>query len=266
MIEARRAAQEAVRLDSSQSSAWRTLAWVSHYLDWDHPTAEREFQRAIALDPEEPRALEWYTGFLIDLGRFDEALSFTRRAQNAAPRWQMPVATNGYIYYVTGHLDLAVAQYEQALKWDPNFGVAVQQLGRVYLAQGHHALAIEQLRRANQLMGDVPFAVADLGYALGVSGLRSEAQKMRSDLIARRKQGFYPAFVLAEIELGLGDADAALEWLERARDEGNVGWNAPSADPFYDPVRTHPRFVRLLQSMHLTMFPASATTPTAGSR
>src|SRR5262249_52958752 len=86
LMEAKRAAQESLRLDPSQSSAWRSLGWVSHYLEWDHPTAEREFLQAIALDPQEPRALEWYTGFLLDLGRFDEALIYTRRAQKAAPR------------------------------------------------------------------------------------------------------------------------------------------------------------------------------------
>ena len=251
LTEAKRAAQESLRLDPSQSSAWRSLAWVSHYLEWDHPTAEREFLKAIALDPQEPRALEWYTGFLMDLGRFDEALIYTRRAQNAAPRWLIPVTTNGYIYYNTGRFDLAIVQYERALEWDPNFGVAAQQLGRVYLAQGRHALAIEQLRRSTQLMGDVPFAVADLGYALGVAGRRSEAQQMLSDLLAKRKQGHYPAFALAEIELGLGNTEAALDWLERACDEGTVGWNLPSADPFYNQVRTHPRFVRLLRRMNL---------------
>src|SRR5262249_23009641 len=158
LMEAKRAAQESLRLDPSQSSAWRSLGWVSHYLEWDHPTAEREFLQAIALDPQEPRALEWYTGFLLDVGRFDEALIYTRRAQKAAPRWLIPVATNGYIYYDTGQFDLAIAQYERALEWDPNFGVAIQQLGRVYLAQGRYERAIEQLRRSTQLMGNVPFA------------------------------------------------------------------------------------------------------------
>jgi tetratricopeptide (TPR) repeat protein len=249
--EAKRASEEALRLDPLQSAAWRSLAWVSHYLEWDHPRAEERFLKAIALDPQEPRALEWYTNFLMDLGRFDEALTYTRRAQNASPRWLLPVATNGYLYYLTGHMDLAIAQYERALEWDPNFGLAVQQLGRVYLAQRRDALAIEQFRRSSQLMGDVPFAAADLGYALAVTGRRPEAQKMLSEFVAARERGYYPAFVLAEIDLGLGNTDAALDWLERACDEGNVGWNLPSADPLYDPVRTHPHFVRLMERMHL---------------
>ncbi len=251
LTEAKRAAEESLRLDPSQASAWRTLGWVSHYLEWDHPKAEQQFLKAIALDAQEPRALEWYTGFLMDLGRIDDALKYSRLAQSAAPRWLIPVATNGYIYYLTGHTDLAIAQYERALEWDPNFGVAMQQLGRVYLAQGRRSEAIEQLRRANQLMGDVPFATADLGFALGVSGKRSEAQQLLAAALAKRDESYYPAFVLAEIELGLGNTEAALDWLERACDEGNVGWNLPSADPFYDRVRTHPRFIRILQRMHL---------------
>src|SRR5262249_12545394 len=232
--EAKRASEEALRLDPSQSAAWRSPAGVSHYLERDHPRAEEAFLKAIALDPQEPRALEWYTEFLMDLGRFDEALIYTRRAQSASPRWLIPVATNGYLYYLTGHMDLAIAQYERALEWDPNFGLAVQQLGRVYLAQRRGALAIEQFRRSSQLMGEVPFAAADLGYALAVTGRRSEAQKMLSEFAGARDRGYYPAFVLAEIELGLGNTDAALDWLERACDEGNVGWNLPSADPLYD--------------------------------
>ena len=106
-------------------------------------------------------------------------------------------------------------------------------------------------------MGDVPFAVADLGYALGIAGQRSEAQQLMADVIARRRRDYYPAFVLAEIELGLGNTDAALDWLERACDEGNVGWNLPSADPFYDRVRSHPRFIRVLHRMNLPTPPAN---------
>jgi hypothetical protein len=88
-------------------------------------------------------------------------------------------------------------------------------------------------------------------YALAVTGHRRDAEAMVTDFIARRERGYYPAFAIGQILVGLGDVDGALGWLERAADERNMGFWLPSAEPIYDPIRSHPRFVRLMERMHL---------------
>ena len=110
---------------------------------------------------------------------------------------------------------------------------------------------MEQLRKSNELMGQVPFTLGDLGYALGVSGARAEAERMLSALLRKREAGAYPAFPIALIQMGLGRTDATLDWLERAGDERHMGYYLPSIDPIYDPLRSNPRFIALMQRANL---------------
>jgi hypothetical protein len=100
-------------------------------------------------------------------------------------------------------------------------------------------------------MGAVPFTLGDLGYALAVGGQREEAERLLHELGGRRDRGFYPAFPLGEIELGLGHIDVALDWLDQAIDERYTGFYLPSADPIYAPLRSHPRFRTMLARMNL---------------
>jgi tetratricopeptide (TPR) repeat protein len=246
MAQAQVEAREALRLDPSLSEAWRVLAWTSHYLDWDQKTAEREFQRAIQLDPRNEGALFWYSEFLLEMRRFDEAAVYSRRAQDAAPRWLMPVVGAGNIQMMSGHVELALPEYQRALALDPNFGVAYEFLGLAHLKQGRSDEALGELQKANELLGHVPFSLGGLGYGLGVTGRHVEAEAMLADLLHRRDGGYYPAFPIAQIELGLGRSDVALDWLERAAVERHVGYYFPTVDPMYDPVRTNPRFVRIV--------------------
>jgi hypothetical protein len=106
------------------------------------------------------------------------------------------------------------------------------------------------LRKSNELLGEVPFSIGDLGYALAVTGARGEAERMLADIDGKRTQGFYPALPLAMISMGLGRHDAALEWMARAADERQVGYYMPSVDPIDDPVRADPRFPALLRRMN----------------
>jgi tetratricopeptide (TPR) repeat protein len=239
-------AREALRLNPALADGWRTLGYASHYLDWDQKAAETEFRRAIELEPRYQGALFWYSEFLLDLGRFDEALTYSRRAQEVAPRGLMPIVGTGNAYLMNGHVELAIPEYERALELDPHFGVAVHFKGLAHLAQGRHAQALEELRSANELLGGVPVTIGSLGYALGITGKRQEAEEMLADLLRKRERGYYPAFPIAQIQLGLGRTDAALDWLERAADERHVGYYFPLVDPIYDGVRTYPRFAQLM--------------------
>jgi tetratricopeptide (TPR) repeat protein len=251
MTQARSEAQQAVRLDPSAGPPWKVLAFVSHYLDWDHPRAETEFHKAIALSPRDPGAHSWLGDFLVDMRRFDEARTAYKQAHDVNPRWLEPTAFAGNVHLFAGNADLAIAEYRRTLESEPNFGLGNHFLGRAYLAKGLHDQAIAQLRKSNDLLGQVPFSIGDLGYALALAGKSAEAEALVADLIARRERGYYPAFAIAVIRLGLGEVEAALDWLERAADERHMGFYMPSVDPTYDTVRSHPRFKAIMTRARL---------------
>ena len=251
MKEARREAEEARRLDPSLSSGWRVLGFVNHYVDWDHQQAERNFRRAIELDPQDRSAQSWYGDFLVDMRRFDEARAAYTRAHDTDPRWLEPLILAANVYTFTGQPTMAIVEQRRTLESEPNYGLGIHYLGRSYLASRDWPSAIEYLRKSNALIGAVPFTLGDLGFALAVSGQRDEAIRMRDELIARRGKSYYPAFPIAEIEVGLGNTDAALDWLERAVDERHTGFYLPSADSVWDAIRATPRFRALMARMHL---------------
>jgi tetratricopeptide (TPR) repeat protein len=251
ITDARREAQQALRLDASLAAPWRVLAMANHFIDWNHSAAEQQFRTAIARDPRDAVALSWFAEFLIDLGRFDEAAEFARRAQDASPRWLEPITVAGNVYYFTRHAELAIAEYQRALDIEPGYGLANHFLGRALLARNEYPKAVLQLRKSNELLGEVPFSIGDLGYALAKAGERDEAARIREDLIERRAHPYYPAFPIAEIEVGLGRTDSALEWLDRAVGERHVGYYLPSVDPIYEPLRADPRFRTLLARLNV---------------
>jgi tetratricopeptide (TPR) repeat protein len=250
MTQAKREAERALMLDPASAGPLRVLAAIDHYHHWDHASAERLFRQSIDLDASGV-ALSWFSEFLMDLRRFEEAVQVITRAQDVVPRWLEPKTVAGNIHLFTGHPELAIAEYQRALAIEPHFGLANHFLGRAYLASGKHDLAIAQLRKSHELMGQVPFTMGDLGYALAVTGARDEAERMLADLEQRRGREFYPAYPIAAIHLGLGRTDAALEWLERAVDEQHLSYYLPSVEPMFDPIRSHPRFRALLKRMNL---------------
>lgn len=162
------------------------------------------------------------------------------------------------LHTIRRHFDIAEAEYRRALDVGPTHGLGNHFYGRLLLLRGDTAAGIARLRKSNELLGEVPFSVADLGYALGVGGEREEAEALLATLRLRRERGYYPAFAIAIVELGLGRTEAALDWLDRAADERHLGFYLPSADPIYEPIRAHPRFRALMERIRLAP-------PTSGS-
>lgn len=183
--------------------------------------------------------------------RFNEGRAAYARAHDADPRWLQPLIFAANIYTFTGQPALAILEQRHALESEPNYGFGVHFLGRSSLGSGDWRMAIEYLRKSNEIIGAVPFTLGDLGFALARGGQRDEAVRMRDDLIGRRDNGYYPAFPIAAIEVGLGNTESALDWLERAVDERQPGFYMPSVEPIWDAIRGTPRFRTLLARMHL---------------
>lgn len=240
-------ALRAIALDPRLAYARRALAAVSHWYDYDHVLAEQQFRAAIAAAPNEAGTRNWYAEYLIDMRRFDEALASARASEERDPGWLVPQVNRGNVLLYAGHPEEAILVYRQALEIEPGHGIARHQLAHAYVVMNRFDEAVTEFERANRDIGSTPFSMASLAYGLARAGRRAEAEEMLRDFERRRKEGFYPAFVLAKTHVGLGNVEQALDWLEISVDEKLYGYYMPSVDQVWDPLREHPRFRRVLQ-------------------
>jgi TolB-like protein/DNA-binding SARP family transcriptional activator len=247
----RAAAERALALDSTLAEAHTTLAYGSFVFDRDWRAAEQGFRRAIALEPGYATARHWYGDFLGGRGDLEGYLHEIRLAHALDPLSLMIGTEVGRALWALRRNDEAVTQLQQVLRADPLFAEAHATLGRVYIQQGRLAEAIDALQKAVELRGRDALDVAELAYAYGVAGMRTEAQRLRAELEARSRREYVQPTVMAVVYTGLGEHERAFDWLERAAAERD-GWLAESFFyPTYDPLRSHPRYARLLQVLEL---------------
>jgi tetratricopeptide (TPR) repeat protein len=210
---ARAAALRALELDSSLAEAHTSLALVKTAYEWDYASAEKEFTRAIELNPNYATAHHWYAHYLAIKRRFPEALNEIQRAHDLDP---YSLVINGFwgdALYYSGDYERALAQLRAMLDLDPSIKpVVYEQLARVYEQQGDYARAIEQRREALILSGAAQDA-ASLANAYAAGG--AEAYWRKRVEVARRPPEA-SALDLAILYARQGDRDAALKSLERA--------------------------------------------------
>ena len=246
---ARDAANRAVALDDSLAEAHTALAGYLHVFEWDWAGAEREYRRAIALDPNEPTAHLWYGLLLEQVGRFDEAIVERRRAVDLDP-----LAANAGLASAlrrAGRFDLARAAYRDVIDHHPGYWQAHDGFGRLLEATGSLAEAIPEFERASALAGHTSEPTAGLARVLALSGRRSDAlrliEKLRAD--ATRSGIYHP--VVATALVAVGDTNAAMQWLMISHRQRNPGLVEIGQDPRYAALRGDSRFQDLLKSVGL---------------
>src|SRR5579864_3849381 len=248
---AKAAAVKALQLDDSLAEAHSSLGMIYFFDEWKWPLAEREFQRAIALNPNYSIAHTWYGLNLAAVGRFDEALTQVRRAQELDPLSLIVDTDVGRILYLSRHYGQAIEAYRKVLDLDPNFGRAHTRLGMALAAEREFGPAREEFRKALQLSGPDPYIYGLLGYTQALSGNREAARQLLRQLLQRSHREYVPPFSMALICIGLGDRQAALDWLDRAYQDHSTLMVYAKTDPLLDPLRSEPRFAALLQRMNL---------------
>ena len=251
MGKAKTYALRALEIDASSGWGLMTLAAVGHWYDFDHEQSEARYREALAASPRDAGVRSWYAELLLDLQRFDEALEQSLAAEEQDPGWLEveTVRANGYLF--SGRPEQAIPIYLKALEREPNHGLSRFFLGQAYLASGRHAQAVAELRRADDAMGHAPFSQAGLAYAVARAGGRMEAEAILAEMTNKRNDGYYPAFAIAVVHMGLGDAETALDWLDRAYDERLMGYHMPNVEVIWAPLRSHPRFRDLLRRLDL---------------
>jgi tetratricopeptide (TPR) repeat protein len=246
---AKAAALKALEIDDTLAEAHASLGWTKAFYDWEWSGAEREFQRAIELNPRYGDAHLMYGAALRKMGRVEEAVAEYRRAQELDPLSLSSSAFLGVTFYEGRQYDQAIEQERKTLELDPNFTQANAVLGFAYAQKSMHKEAIAQFEKGLVVSPGDTRTLTGLGYAYAVAGRRAEAQKVLDQLTELSKEKYVGADGMALIYTGLGEKDKAFEWLEKAFEEHAVG--DIKAWPPFDPLRPDPRFADLLRRMNL---------------
>jgi tetratricopeptide (TPR) repeat protein len=214
--------------------------------EWDLAACEKEFRRAIELDPNYTTAHHWYSHCLLPLGRTKESLAESKRALELEPL-QLVVGTHlGWHYLYARQYDQAIAQFRNTLELDPAFPQAQRYAAWGYLQKGMYSEAIAALRSALNSLGRDPKIEGELGYALGVAGRRAEALAMFEGLGHLSATRYVSPYSVALVHAGLGDRDQALDWLEKAYAERSDYMPYLSLEPMLDSLRSDQRFAALV--------------------
>jgi serine/threonine-protein kinase len=244
---ARTAALKALELDDMLAQAHTALAVVKFGYDWDWSGAEREFKRAIELNPSDSEAHEQYGFYLAFMGQFDEAIAEMRRAQELDPISLVKITGVGQVLLLARRYDESIEQCRRALEMDPNLGFAHWLLGLAYMYKGTYEPAIQALQKSIPLSGDSPDEPASLGLAYALSGKSGEARKIMEELKQRSKRKYLSSIIIANLHAALGEKDQAFALLDKAYDERDTLLILLKVEPMFDPLRSDPRFTDLLR-------------------
>jgi len=245
---AKAAALKALQLDDKLAEAHTGLAraLVESY---DMAGSIREFQRAIALNPNYANAHHWYGAILGALGRFDEAIAEGKRAIELDPLSSIINADLGLTLLNARRYDEAIAQLRKALEIDPTFYFAQYNLGMVLQLKGDLPAAIAEYTKAQQLSDDLGASVM-LATGKAQSGDKEAAVQMLTELEELSRHRFVPSYWRAPLYLSLGNRNEATQWLEKGvADHEGVAITWIKVDPLLDPLRGDPRFEALVQKV-----------------
>jgi TolB-like protein/DNA-binding winged helix-turn-helix (wHTH) protein/Flp pilus assembly protein TadD len=245
------AARKALELDDTLAEAHTALGSIQHRSKWNWVEAEREFRRAVELNPNYSPAYQFYALYLSSMGRQQEALDAIRRALELEPASPIINAAAARQLIFARQYDLAIEQLQKALELEPNFMVAHVRLGLVYERKGIYENAVAELGKARTLSQDNPFVIAALGHAYSLSGNRKRAQELLAELKQLSKKRYVSGYDMAVIYCGLREPEQAFAWLEKAYQDREGSLVYLKVEPWLDPIRADPRFAQLVRRVGL---------------
>ena len=248
---AKSAAMRALEFDSTLAEAHASMAHILFEFDHDWTAAEREYRRAIELDPSYPNAHHWYGGFLSAMGRHDEALQHALTARALDPLSPIIQTWVGLRHYFAGRYDDAIAEYQDAVELGRDFAPAHWHLGWAYEQTGRFKEGVSEAERALAIDGGNLVYLASLSHAYARAGMEGKARAALARLAQASRSRHISSYHAAVIHIALGDTNAGLDWLERAFDEQSPWIGYLGVDPRVDPVRSAPRFDDLLRKARL---------------
>ena len=246
---AKAAAMKALELDDSLSEAHNSLAFCLEGFDWDFGSAEKEFLRAIELNPGYATAHHWYAWHLSLVGRNSEAIAEMRKAENLDPLSLIINADLAELLLIAHLPDESIQQSRKTLEMDANFALAHNQMGQGYLEKHMFGEAVAEIQKAIQLSGGSPTFTANLARAYAASGQKAAAMEQLNDLKKRSASGDPHSSEIAMIYAALGNSDQAMTWLDKSYEQRfNPGI---LLRPGFDPLRSDSRFQDLVRRIGL---------------
>jgi serine/threonine protein kinase len=248
---AKAAAMQALEIDDTLPEAHTSLGLVKEHFEWDWTGAEREFRRAIELNPNSATAHHWYGDYLANMGRSEEGLRETKKAQELDPLSLIINTTLAKQLYLAGKNDQAVEQLRKVLDIDAKFAPARPLLEEVYAGMGKQKEAVAEREKILSLSGS-PELAASIEEDFSKGGYKGVLQSWLDGLTEISKYGYISPYNIAQAYMRMGEKEKTFSWLEKAYEEHDSGLVSLAVEPMFDPIRSDPRFKDLLRRMKLS--------------
>ncbi len=239
-------AEKALQLDDSLAEPHAALAWVS-ISDWDFPNAEREFKRAIQLNPSLAIAHTWYAQFLGIMKRYPEAFAQAELVLQIAPGSPEPSTHAVAPYLQGGRVDEAIKHWRSITQLQPDYWVPHFFLGEAYFKKGMYPKAVAEAEESMRLSERSVLNVSLLASAYAKAGEREKALQLAHDLETGRR----PSLALARVYAALGENDKALAELESMYQDRRPALPFVNDWPEFDPLHQDPRYQDLRRRIGL---------------
>ncbi len=257
---AKAAVSRALEIDSTLAEAHVSLAIILQHYEWNWLESEKEYERAIELDPTYATALHWYGILLLMMRRDEEAIATSEKAIRLDPL-SLPIgASLGMVYLATHQYEKAETQCLKVIEMDSSFAMARTVLATVHIEMGLYDKAIDELKAVAALPTSTPEDIAYLGYGYARGGRANEARRILAELSARAKQRYVPPAFFSSIYAGLGDMDEAFKWIEKAYEERDFYLDGLPRAIEGTPFGADPRAIDLMRRMGLNPPPRAAGT------
>jgi TolB-like protein/Tfp pilus assembly protein PilF len=248
---AKAAAEKALGIDDTLAEAHASLGLIAPFFDWDWREAEQQFRRAIELNPNYATAHHWYgDGYLMPMGRIDEALAEVRRARELDPLSPIIITDVGKELYLARRYDEALAELQKALELNPNFISAEKWLASVYMDKGKYKEALALVERMKPAIGEADYTVS-VASVYALMGRQREARRLLARLLDLAQRKYVDPGQIASVYLRLGEKDQAFAWFEKAYAAKSAHMTSLKVWSLYDPLRSDPRFADLVRRVGL---------------
>ena len=249
------AAIKALEIDDTLAEAHTAFGSVKALYKWDWTGAEREFKRAIALDPSNAHAHNRSVLFLMWMGRFDEGLTESKRAEDLDPLSPTIVGDAGYAYLAARQYDDSIIQCKKAIDLEPSAMWLHAMIAWAYARKGDYAQAISEYEKMGSqgygVSAENQLIASGLGWIYAVAGRRKDAERVIQDFNKLSSTASVDPLWVAEIYSGLKDKERAFEFLEKSYRQHSANLAYLKPDPFWDNLRSDPRYADLLRRMGL---------------
>jgi TolB-like protein/DNA-binding winged helix-turn-helix (wHTH) protein/lipoprotein NlpI len=248
---ARSSAKRALELEPGLAEGFLALGDVRRMLEWDWRGAESAYTQSIALNPSQENAHRRYGAMLVAVSRWPEAVREAERAQELDPLCLVVATSAAWVRYLTGDYEAAMEHCRRTIDMDPRHLMAHRMLAAASLQAGRAPHALEVLAAAHAAAPRDPVAAAWLAHARAVTGDRTGAMDLLAALRRLDRKQYLPPYHLALVHVGLGDADRAFAALEQATVDADPALGCVAVDPRFEPVRSDPRYARLVDLLGL---------------